>query len=313
MVERLLRTVFKDPTPNGPAWAEFNDGFVKVARAPRGQMDKLTRGEGFGDLYVYVLTGPLSGEMPAPVYIGHSRRGSKRRGEHARDGRRDFWEETFHIYLPRDRFSRDQAEWLERHLIQRAVEAEKHNLVDLKNEQRPRPEELGLRAHDLNILPSVTFDLDLILPTLGLRLLATPCRLSAPASAATALPPAINAKPKRPAGAPFKMVFRGRTARAVATDGGLTVLAGSAASATSTASLTKGYHLRRSQLITNGDLAERAAEDGGFGFARDVFFKGNPTESAAIIRGYSESGPRAWKRTDTGQTYGDWVANGRPT
>src|SRR5690606_29285362 len=98
----------------------------------------------------------------------------------------------------------------------------------------------------------------------------------------------------------------GAVATAQETDDGFVVLAGSTARRTPTGTFPAGYFALRDQLIADGKLVEGHAPD-LYTFATDVMFS-SPSTAASIVAARSTGGPRGWRVTKTGQTYGDWRA-----
>lgn len=65
-----------------------------------------------------------------------------------------------------------------------------------------------------------------------------------------------------------------------------------------------GYRSLRDQLIRDGNLVNGPAPT-QYRFTTDVVFP-SPSAAAAVVMARNASGPREWKQTETGETYGSW-------
>ena len=312
MTPYTLRIEFLDGRPDGLAVANLIYRPIRVLHVPRSGLDDLEEYPEASGTGVYLLTGPDPADPVRPkVYIGEADDVLDRLRRHDRENVKTFWRRTFCVVSGDDELNKGHARFLESELCARASAANRASLV---NGNRPAPKRLS-RAHKA-FMSEFLDDLGRILPAFGLDILnptAAPCPVPAESAPPVVPPPrrvefAPNTEP--PAGPRFEMSVRGNIAHATDRDGAFIVLRGSWVSR-DVGSLRKGSRKRRELLVKNGVIGPDAASTGEWAFLRDESFSGVST-AATVVAGGERNGRVTWKRPETGQTYGDWEAAGRP-
>jgi hypothetical protein len=273
---RSIRLFLVDGTPTGLLTAEIPNWTGHILVAPRIRIQEaLMRPEAL-KTGVYLLIGEEAGR--SIVYVGEGDCIADRVKKHAKDEDKDFWERVCLITSKDVNLTKAHVRYLESRLVQIISENGRARLVN-GNE----PPAGSLPEADLSDMEFFLFQLQILLPTVGMDFLRTKSIISTPTLGVTAL----YAVPISAQRVLLTMVHKssGVDGRAVDDDGEIVVLKGS----TGTGSIFKvnQYAHLRQQLLNEGKL--ESLPGGGIRFLDDVPFR-SPSAAAAVLNNRNSSG-----------------------
>lgn len=269
---KQLRLFLPDGTPSGPRYYELVNWTGQAVVMPVSRIKELVSGAWpeFERPGVYLVRGETE-EGHARLYIGESENVAKRVQGHPAN--LDF-EVTELLLLSSkdDNLTKSHVLWLESALIELATTAKR---ITLTNGTAPLTKSIS-KAEQATMLEFLE-NLGLVAQTAGFAYFTKAKIRNADSTPSVQL--SLN------------KVTQGIKAKAIQSDEGFVVLAGSRASGNPTEALSKGYSQQREELIEQGVLKLEA--DGHFLFTVDAVFS-SPSAAAAIIAGYPSSGPQNW-------------------
>jgi len=241
---------------------------------------------------VYFLFGEDENTNLPAVYIGESESVLNRISSHVEQ--KDFWNEAILITNKDDNLTKAHVKYLESRLISLAKSAGRYSIQNLTI-----PEQPTLPRPDREWMDAFVGGVRTILGILGYRLLES---LIPATNRGPLAPPPTGVVESIPEQSPRELELRlaGITARAIATDEGLVVRAGSEVARQTMGSLSTALVGLRAQLRAAGVLVESGDN---LVFSQDYPFS-SPSKAAAFIVGYSINGRLAWK-TPGGRTIAD--------
>lgn len=242
---------------------------------------------------VYFLLGTDKDGREA-AYVGEAEDVFDRLKTHIQE--KEFWNEVIIFTSKDDNLTKAHVRYLESQLHNLASQAGRYTLENFVT-----PQEASLPRGDRDAMREFVEDVRVLLGVFGHRLLEplapAPLALAKSdhepaASTGVVTPPDTSSSPV------FFLRVSNVVARAMRSDEGIVVLAGSDASRENLDSLSGGYKAHKERMLAEGVLEDSGTK---LRFARDYPFS-SPSQAAAIIVGYSINGRDAW-RTATGQTY----------
>lgn len=257
--------------PDGLRIVERSNWIGKALVFPRGLLPAIKQRDEFGQTGVYFLLGPRhdgDGEM---LYIGEGDPVRPRLENHFSN--KDFWPRAVFFVAGSGQLNKAHVQFLESQLIQRAKEAKRIRLENIKSENEPTLSEAD-RADMLVFLDNMLS----MLPVLGIS--AFEVARNTEANAATATRLFCNGK--------------GLKAEGYESNQGFIVKADSQASSEMTPSMQeqmRGIVDLRQDLIANGVLEQVGSH---FVFKQNYSFS-SPSTAAAIVLGRSANGRVEWK------------------
>lgn len=289
---RSLELFFVDGNPDGMLTAEVFNWTGHLLRIPRAQLAEGIQRPEAKQTGVYVLlgedhNGPLS-------YIGETEDMAERLKDHAK--KRDWWDYAVLITTHGDALHKAHARFLERKLVERALET------------RVRPLENGNLPGGASLNEAATANMKSFLDTLYMVLPAI--RVDMFQSGKRSSPDMSNVSTSEPAPSAqefFLSIPRHKItaqARLIGTE--MVVEKGSDARGewVGNPKHNPGYAKLHETLIQTGVI--RKNSDGQSMFAISYAFS-SPSAAAAIISGRAADGPSAWK-TRAGLSYKEWEA-----
>lgn len=288
---RSVRLFLADGTPQGLIVAEIPNWSGKVLAAPRARLGELLKRGEAARTGVYILTGPDPDRAHGQLaYLGEADDVAARIRIHVRSADKDFFDRVAVITSTDDNITKGHARFLESRLIGQVRRA---GAVAIANGTQPDFQRLP--EPDRADMEFFVEQLGLLLPMVGFDLFRRPVQSGS-----------SSPKPDGADGTIFTLTTAGAAATGQETDDGFVVLAGSTARRTPTGTFPAGYLALRDQLVADGKLTAESSPE-LFAFTADVAFS-SPSAAASIVAARSASGPREWRVTDGGQTYGDWKA-----
>ena len=228
------------------------------------------------------------------VYVGEGDNVVDRIKLHAKDDQKDFWTRTCLVTSKDLNLTKAHVRYLESRFVQLTREADRANIANGNY-----PARKSLPESDVADMEFFISQVQVILPVVGFDLLREKVVTSAGSSNAIQASLGVSATRLELLLTSGKYGFE---AKAVESDGEITVLAGSRAS---TESFTVNIYANlRQQLISEGRLVP--TDDPNFlEFAEDVSFA-SPSAAAAVIKNRNANGRTSWKIVGTSQTLKDW-------
>ncbi len=283
VVGRTVTLHLVDGTPDGIKTATDTDWIGEVLMAPRTLIAEALKRPEAQRTGIYILTGEKQGKPVA--YIGESRKIGQRIKDH--DQKKDWWTEMILAVSPR--FNTAHAQYLESRLVEIAKEARQ---VKLENENQPSA--IDLSEPDEATVKSFLIRLQTVLPVLCVNIFVKRQDVAMPTEDVPT----------------FKLVTKSKDRDLFATaklvGGRFVVEKGSDAhpSWDNPSGRHSSYARLHADLKAKGVLRKRG---GKYVFARNYAFSA-PSAAAAVVNGRATAGTLRWKKTDTGETYGEWEA-----
>jgi hypothetical protein len=263
--------------PDGLRIVERSNWIGKAIVFPRPLLPTIKQREEFAQTGVYLLLGPRpdgDGEM---IYIGEGDPVKPRLESHFSN--KDFWTRAVFFVAGSGQLNKAHVQFLESQLIQRAKDAKRMRLENIKSENEPTLSEAD-RAEMLVFLDHMLS----MLPVLGVSAFEVTRASDINATNSTQL----------------HCVGKGLKAQGYESNQGFVVKANSQASVEITASMQQQMHGivdLRQDLIDN-EVLQRVGDN--YVFKQDYSFS-SPSTAAAIVLGRSANGRTEWK-DGTGRT-----------
>jgi hypothetical protein len=298
---RQIRIFLVDGTPGGLLTAEIMNWTGHIVAAPRSDLARLLGREETSRTGVYLLLGDDPDTLGQQVaYVGEGDEVRDRLAQHARSevqGGKDFWERAVVLTSKDANLTKAHARYLESRFITLATQAGRSRLTNATAPALP-----PLPEADRSDMEYYIAQAKIVLPVLGINLLRAPTVLAnGPSGPSSGRP--TDASPT------FTLHLKkeGITATAMEIDGEFTVLQGSEARSSWSASAHsyKGLH---EALVKEGVLVPNPV-DGNLKFGRDYVFT-SPSAAAAVVTGRQANGRIEWRIQSSGMKFGEWELRG---
>lgn len=290
---RTVRLFLVDGTPTGLVTAEIMNWTGHVLVTPRGRIGEALAREEPQRTGLYCLVGD-DPDQPSKsrVYIGEGDCVADRIKAHARDESKDFWTRACFITSKDTNLTKAHVRYLESRVVELTKLADRANVA---NGTEPGPK--ALPESDIADMEFFLSQMQVVLPVVGLDFL----RPSPRPSTSQGAPLEISAP--RAVSLYLRSEAHGIEARAIESDGELTVLAGSSATKREDF-VSNTYGALRKQLLDDKRL--RLSSDGErYMFVDDVVFS-SPSAAAGVIFNRNSNGRTAWRVEGTGITLKEW-------
>lgn len=282
---KSIRIYLADGTVTGIRHAEVVNWTGQALMCPRTRIGELSQWDEAKRPGAYVLFGidPESGEPLA--YIGEAENVFDRLQQHV--GTKEFWNEAVFFTNKDQNLTKAHVKYLESRFLEIAAAGKRYKLENGNIPQRP-----ALPRSDRDSMEEYVDLARGLLGVLGHRLLEPPAAQVAPTTV-PAQPGGnmVSAPSVSLAGTELLLSVGGLNAKAVLTDEGLVVRAGSHAAKDVKDSLSQGYRKLRDSLVTQGILADNGET---LVLTADQLFTSS-SQAAAVIVGYSINGRNNWK------------------
>lgn len=287
---RSIRLFLADGTADGTVTADMGNWVGKVLSAPRPRVNDLLRRPECARTGIYIMVGPDPERAGAAMaYVGEADSVAARVRYHVSSGDQDFFDRVAVVVSSDDNLTKTHARYLESQLIRETRAAGSLRLTNTRE-----PDFRRLPEADRADMDYFLAQLRIVLPILSYDLFRRDNVAPVPDQGGGRLSMDRTTFVFEPVGA---------SARAIETDEGFVVLAGSTARRGETNTFPAGYLALRERLASDGALVTDGSQ---FRFDRDVQFT-SPSAAAAIVAGRSASGPGEWRTID-GKTYREWKA-----
>lgn len=263
--------------PDGLRIVERSNWIGRAVVFPRPLLPTIKQRDEFAQTGVYLLLGPRpdgDGEM---IYIGEGDPVKPRLESHFSN--KDFWTKAVFFVAGAGQLNKAHVQFLESQLIQRAKDAKRMRLENIKSENEPTLSESD-RADMMVFLDHMLS----MLPVLGVSAFELAHATEVNQANATVL----------------RCTGKGLTALGYESNQGFVVRASSQASVDITQSMRDQMHgiVDLRQDLINNEVLQRVGES--YVFQQDYSFS-SPSTAAAIILGRSANGRTEWK-DETGRT-----------
>ena len=289
-----IRIFLADGTVTGIRHAEVVNWTGQAIACPRSRLGELHSWDEAHRPGVYLLFGFDEESGAAAVYIGEAENVFVRLQDHL--SKKDFWNEVVIFTNKDENLTKAHARYLESKLVAATARSRRYALTNSS-----QPQGSALPRGDRDAMESFLDQIRVLLGVLGHRVLEpiTGTAEEAPQSSFQRVPIESGPTAGSTSGTEFHLSIKGIAARAVQTDEGLVVRAGSGAASKVSDSLSAGYRKIRDQLVQQGTLIQSGNQ---FSFAADALFA-SPSAAAAVIVGYPINGRDVWK-TQAGVSLG---------
>lgn len=281
---KSIRIYLKEGSVTGIKLAEVVNLTIQALSSPRKKLSELndffkhqvnTQG-------VYFLIGTDDETGKSKVYIGEGENVWERLKSHA--VARDFWSEVILFTSKDDNITKSHIKYLESRLIEITKETERYLL-----ENSNTPSLSSLPLPDRDAMEEFINNIKLLNGVLGHKFLES--QISNKVEKKVIPTDITHQTPIDPEEeTELNLSVKNIIAKAIQTDEGIVVLAGSQVS--EKPSENYGYKTLRNELIQDGTIQE--TQNGSFVFAKKHLFA-SPSAAAAVIVGYSINGRRTWK------------------
>lgn len=297
---RTLKLYLVDGSPSGVITAELGISSVRAAVASRTALPDLIRREEAARTGIYLLVGP-DPDLPGRqlVYVGEGDQVKTRLAAHDADDAKDFFTRAVLIVSKDENLTKAHGRYLESRVIAAIRGAGRATLVN-----GTEPPFKGLPEPEIADMERVLDEIEVLLPVLGFDILRPAGQEAGAALAASAKAVPAKLSATTAEGPFFTFTESGADAKAQEANGEFVVLAGSLAKRQEVPSCAEPLKRRRAEMIAEGAL-EVTPDGKFFRFTADTAFD-SPSGAARVVYGGNVSGPRFWKHSANGQTYGDW-------
>jgi hypothetical protein len=289
-----IRIYLADGTVTGIRHAEVVNWTGQAIACPRSRVSELASWDEAHRPGAYLLFGVDDTTGKPAVYVGEAENVWTRLQDHL--SKKDFWNEIVLFTNKDENLTKAHVRYLESKIHESSTAIGRYVVM---NTNHPQPSLLP--RGDRDSMESFLEQIRLLLGVLGHRLLEP----LAPASPLTSLKVTAGgvAAPSTSgalAGTTLRLSAKSIIARAVLSDEGIVVLAGSHAASNVADSISTTYRKLREQLTQLGVLVP----DGeALRFSEDHLFT-SPSAAACVVVGYAINGRAAWK-TESGASIGD--------
>jgi Domain of unknown function (DUF4357) len=286
MFGKSIRIYLMDGTVTGIKLAEVVNHTILSISCPRpraAELNDIIQSKRPG---IYFLFGQDEETNEPKAYIGEAENVYGRLQSHV--STKDFWNEVVLFVSKDENLTKSHVKYLESRLIQIAQSTKRYK-IDNYNDSQPS----ALPAADRDAMEEFLTYIKLLIGVLGHKLLeeVSTNAKKRDESVSINIPPSDNQSDAPKVPLDLSLYISGLSAKALETNEGVVVLAGSEAAKEFSNSLAYGYRELRAKLITNGVLKLTGEK---YVFQRDTLFD-TATPAAAIIVGYNISGPQSWK------------------
>jgi hypothetical protein len=283
-IGKTIRIYLDDGSVSGIRHAEIVNWTGQAVSSPRTQIKFLSEWEESKKPGVYFLFGVDEESGQDAVYIGEAENVFDRLQNHIAN--KDFWNEVVFFTNKDENLTKSHVKYLESGLVQLAKISGRYVVL---NGNEPQPPVLP--RGDRDAMEEFISNLRILLGVVGYKVLE---RLTKGISIPTTSEKIDEPNSSEPATLELLLKVKSINAKSYLTNEGIVVLTSSLASKTVQNSLADGSKKLREQLIEKDILKQT---DTGYVFTKDYLFK-SPSQAAAIIVGYSISGPKSWKNQD---------------
>jgi hypothetical protein len=280
---KSIRIYLKNRTVSGIKQAEVITRTILAFSCPRTKLADLNKifQKEVNRPGAYFLFGDESA-VSQLAYIGEAENVWERLKNH--DTQKDFWNEVIVITSKDDNLTKAHVRYLKSRLVNIATIADRYKL-----QNSTVPSLASLPIADRDSMEEFIDDIRLLVGTLGHKLLENPIQNQEPETeisftAATSTSQVITTSSN------IELEFISKTlkAKALQTNEGLVVLAGSEISESSSPG---SYSVLRESLISEEIIGP---SETGMVFLKNYLFE-SPSAAAAVIIGYNKNGRTAWK------------------
>lgn len=296
-----IRVYLADGTVTGIRHAEVVNWTGQALSCPRVRIGELGEWDQAKRPGVYLLFGTDEATDKPAVYIGEAENVFDRLQSHL--SQKDFWTEIILFSNKDENLTKAHVRYLEARLTEMARVA---NRYEIKNGNQPQPSLLP--RGDRDSMESFLGQARLLLGVLGHKVVEPIASGASTLTPGTTGPKTAAAPSSASASVTFQLTAKGVTARAVMTDEGVVVLAGSGAVPKAVESTSPGYKRLREQLVQQGVLVK---DGSNLKFSQDHLFS-SPSAAACVVVGAAINGREAW-RTPSGESLVDLEAKQLPT
>jgi hypothetical protein len=275
-----IRIFLADGSVTGIRHAEVVNWTGQAVACPRSRMGELGEWEEAQRPGVYLLFGIDDATARPAVYVGEAENVYSRLQDHL--SRKEFWNEVIVFTNKDENLTKAHVRFLEQKLVESATTAKRYLVTNSVQPQGSR-----LPRGDRDSMESFFEQIRMLLGVLGHRVLEAVTASSEPARHASARPP----EPGITAGTLLFLRTKAVEARAMLTDEGIVVLAGSKAAPKISDSLSVGYQKLRNHLLEQRIVTQDGDQ---LVFQEDHLFS-SPSTAAAVIVGYMINGRDAWR------------------
>ena len=272
-----------DSSPKGMMVASTSSWIGVAISCPRTTISDLKTRKEVHRPGIYFLWGPdpdIEGEIR--TYVGEGVPTWERISSHSK--KKEFWNKVISVNSLGHNLTKTHIQYLE---AKAYSEIKRIGLATLKQNVPKMPE---IKESEMIYCETFYEGMLKLLPILGFPYLNP------------VIPDEESFQSEHP-GHTFVVKGKGVEARAIQTDSGLLVMAGSSASKDDTPSWTSGKDLRN-QLIEEGALIDVGEH---LQFTRNVPFK-SPSAASNVILAKQSAGPVMWKEADTGITWKEFFS-----
>lgn len=273
---RTIRIYLKSGSVTGIRHSEIVNWSGQAMFIPRSQIKELGEWDESKRPGVYFLFGIDENSIDKKaVYIGESENILERLNEHL--SKKEFWNEAIFFTSKDDNLTKSHIKYLEARLIGMSKDAQRYTILNSTSGTSS-----SLPRSDKDAMEEFLSNIRILLGTMGHKVLEPMITQSEKIQR-------IEEKKN------IELTFNKRgnkvSARAIYTDEGIVVKKGSEANKSTQPSLSNGYKTLKETLVSEGILKEKTADL--YEFTDNYLFKSS-SQAAAIIAGYSISGPQSW-------------------
>jgi len=286
---KSIRIYLKDGTVTGIKFGEVVNQTIQSISCPRLRTSELSEYNEAKRPGVYFLFGQDEVTGDPKAYIGEAENVYDRLQNHVAN--KEFWSEVIFFVSKDENLTKSHVKYLESRLIQIAFSTRRYKVENYNQSQLS-----SLPPADRDAMEEFLIYIKLLIGVLGHKLLedvttsAKKKDEDIPFTATTQ----DNQVVSMTSNLELFLSVSGLKASALLTDEGIVVLEGSEATRDIKPSLPTGYRELRDKLINNETLV---LEENNFVFKKNALFD-TASPAAAVIVGYSITGPQTWKTSD---------------
>lgn len=281
---KSIRIFLKDGNVTGIKVGEVINHTILAIFCPRFKTNELSEIPEAKRPGVYFLFGKDEETNEDLAYVGEAENVFDRLQNHL--VAKDFWNELV-IFISKDEnLTKAHVKYLESKIIQTAFSAKRYKI-----ENSNQPQLTSLPMADRAAMEDFLSQIRMLIGILGHKILEEVIETTPIINKNVIQIPTVQESTKSTV--ELSLSVANMNAKAIPTNEGIVVLAGSDATANITPSLSYGYKDLRQKLIDTGALK---LEGNKYKFQKDVLFS-SASAAAAIIVGYSFNGPQGWKNS----------------
>ena len=291
---RSVKLFLADGSPTGILTAEIMNWTGHLLICPRSRLAEALKRTEASRTGVYFLTGE-DPDQPhkTRVYVGEGDSVAERIRNHSKDSSKDFWTHACIVTSKDANLTKAHVRYLESRLLEIAKSVDRATVA---NGNEPSAKQLP--ESDVADMEYFILQLSIALPTIGFDFLREKAGTNTTSSVIdTDIKPPLNEVKLS-----LESKRNGVCAKAIETNGEITVMAG--ALATNKSFSSNNYQGRRQELIDAGTLVLNDRKN-GYVLLKDTTFR-SPSEAAAILLNRNSNGRIEWRLTDTDQTLKAW-------